>query len=122
MRRESKREFVNMRHIFIVNPCSGPRDRTGEIRKAIQGKPSCEVYTTAGPMDAARYVTENFAGYAKLQKRDMLRLCLLVEESLGMVKAMVDDFFGQMWFDGDDKSCAIHMELVSNMNSDKKEQ
>ncbi len=47
-----------MRHIFIVNPRSGPRDRTGEIRKAIQGKPSCEVYTTAGPMDAARYVRE----------------------------------------------------------------
>lgn len=80
------------------------------------------INSDSGRMDAARYVTENFAGYAKLQKRDMLRLCLLVEESLGMVKAMVDDFFGQMWFDGDDKSCAIHMELVSNMNSDKKEE
>lgn len=75
-----------------------------------------------GRVAAASYVTESFAGFAKLDKRDTLRLCLLVEESLGMVKAMVDEYFGQMWFDGDAEGCAIHMELVSNMNSDKKQE
>ena len=75
-----------------------------------------------GRVAAANYVTEGFAEFAKLSRRDTLRLCLLVEESLGMVKAMVDEYFGQMWFDGDDKGCAIHMELVSNMNSDKKQE
>ncbi|MGX8707105.1 MAG: hypothetical protein ACSW8J_11040 [bacterium] len=73
-----------------------------------------------GRLAAASFVTERFAAYAHLGKRDTLRLCLLVEESLGMVKAMMEDFFGQMWFDGDDKGCAIHMELVSNMTGDKK--
>ena len=79
------------------------------------------INSDAGRVQAAKYVTEDFAWHAKLSKRDTLRLCLLVEESLGMVKAMVDDFFGQMWFDGDSKSCTIHMELVSNMTGDKKE-
>ena len=80
------------------------------------------INSDSGRMAAAQYVTEEFAGLARLEKRDALRLCLLVEEALGMVKAMVDDFFGQMWFEGQDGDYAIHMELVSNMNADKKEE
>lgn len=73
-----------------------------------------------GRLQAANYVAEDFAEQAKLSKRDMLRLCLLVEETLGMVKITLEDFFGQMWFVGDDRGCEIRLEVVSNMNSDKK--
>ena len=36
--------------------------------------------------------TENFAWQVKLDKKDTLRLDLLVEETLGMVKAMLEEF------------------------------
>ncbi|MBQ9196796.1 MAG: YegS/Rv2252/BmrU family lipid kinase [Clostridia bacterium] len=45
-----------MRHIFIVNPHSGPQDATGTIRSAVAGRTDCEVYVTKGPQDATRYI------------------------------------------------------------------
>ena len=76
----------------------------------------------AGRMAAARYATEDFARQADLTKRDTLRLDLLVEETLGMVKAMLDDFYGQIWFVADGKACEIHFEATSDMNADKKQE
>ena len=55
----------------------------------------------AGRMAAARYVTEEFARGLGLGKHESLRLELLTEETLGMVKALVDDFYGQIWFEGE---------------------
>ena len=80
------------------------------------------VNSDAGRMAAARYATENFAWQAKLDKRDTLRLDLLVEETLGMVKAMLDDFYGQIWCVADGKACEIHFEATSDMNADKKQE
>ena len=78
------------------------------------------VNSDAGRMAAARYATENFAWQAKLNKRDTLRLDLLVEETLGMVKAMLEDFYGQLWFVVEGGICEIHFEATSDMNSGKK--
>lgn len=47
-----------MRHIFIVNPHSGPEDATARVRREISGLPDCEVYVTTAPGDGARYVRE----------------------------------------------------------------
>lgn len=80
------------------------------------------VNSDAGRMAAARYATENFAWQMKLDKRDTLRLDLLVEETLGMIKTMLDDFYGQIWFVGDDKRCEIHFEATANMDADKKQE
>ena len=80
------------------------------------------VNSDAGRMAAARYVTENFAWQNKLDKRNTLRLNLLVEETLGMVKTMLDDFYGQLWFVLDGKTCEIHFEATADMNADKKEE
>ena len=80
------------------------------------------VNSDAGRMAAARYVTENFAWQNKLDKRNTLRLNLLVEETLGMVKNMLDDFYGQLWFVLDGKTCEIHFEATADMNADKKEE
>ena len=46
----------------------------------------------AGRMAAARYATEEFARALGLEKHDALRLDLLTEETLGMVKALVEEF------------------------------
>ena len=78
------------------------------------------VNSDAGRMAAARYATENFAWQAKLNKRDTLRLDLLVEETLGMVKAMLEDFYGQLWVVMEGGICEIHVEATSDMNSGKK--
>ncbi len=78
------------------------------------------VNSDAGRMAAARYATENFAWHVKLDRHDALRLTLLVEETLGMVKAMLDDFYGQLWFVGDEKNCEIHFEATANMDANRK--
>lgn len=80
------------------------------------------VNSDAGRMAAARFAVDNYAWHAGLDKRDTLRLNLLVEETLGMVKAMVDDFYGRLWFSGDDSVCEIHLEATADMDSDRKQE
>ncbi len=53
-----------MRHYFIVNPTSGPADCTPQIKKALEGfkgQFDYEIYVTAGPGDATRFVREKCA-------------------------------------------------------------
>lgn len=45
-----------MRHIFIVNPHSGPQDMTNALREALSSHPECELYVTSHPGDATAYV------------------------------------------------------------------
>ena len=46
-----------MKHIFVVNPCAGGRDRSGDIRSALSALGSdAEIYNTRGPRDATRFV------------------------------------------------------------------
>ena len=80
------------------------------------------INSDAGRMAAARYATESFAWQVKLDKRDTLRLDLLVEETLGMVKAMLKDFYGQIWFTADGKQVEIHFEATADMNADRKQE
>ena len=80
------------------------------------------VNSDAGRMAAARYAADNYAWHAGLDRRDTLRLNLLVEETLGMVKAMVDDFYGQLWFSGDASACEIHLEATANMDSGRRQE
>ena len=80
------------------------------------------VNSDAGRMAAARYATESFAWQAKLDKRDTLRLDLLVEETLGMVKSMLEDFYGQLWFSAENKAVDIHFEATADMNAARREE
>ena len=80
------------------------------------------VNSDAGRMAAARYATENFAWQIKLEKHDTLRLDLLVEETLGMVKTMLEDFYGQIWFTANGKDCEIHFEATADMNASRKQE
>ena len=73
-------------------------------------------------MAAARYATERFAETIGLDQRDTLRLNLLVEETLGMVRTMVDDFYGQLWFVSEGRRCELHFEATADMDADKKQE
>lgn len=80
------------------------------------------VNSDAERMAAARYATEEFARSAALNQRDTLRLTLLVEETLGMMKAMVNEFYGQLWFKGDGQRCELHLQATANVDPDAKEE
>ena len=80
------------------------------------------VNSDAERMAAARYATEDFAGKLELDRHSALRLDLMVEETLGMVKAMVDEFYGQLWFVGEGTACELHLEATTNMDADKKDE
>ena len=59
-----------MKHLFIVNPVAGGRDRTAEVRAEVgrlfdKRSDSYEIYTTVAPMDACRKIeSEAAAGEA----------------------------------------------------------
>ncbi len=55
-----------MKHLFIVNPTAGGKDKTEEVRAKAQaafaGRDECfEIYVTTGPMDASRKIEEEAA-------------------------------------------------------------
>ena len=62
-----------MKHLFIVNPVAGGRDRTEEVAAqaaeefARRGGGSYEIYTTTAPMDAARKIREAAADGGELR-------------------------------------------------------
>lgn len=53
------------RHLFIINPAAGKKDRSGELRAAIRelGLESFDVAVTSGPGDATRIVDEAARGF-----------------------------------------------------------
>ncbi|MBE5807503.1 MAG: hypothetical protein E7317_04090 [Clostridiales bacterium] len=69
---------------------------------------------------AAHYATEDFARKLELGRHETLKLDLLVEETLGMVNAMLEDFYGQIWFTGEGRACEIHFEVTADMDAAKK--
>ena len=78
------------------------------------------INSDAGRIAAATYVGEAFARDNRLGRRDTLRLQLLTEETLGMIRAMLNEFYGQLWFEGDENRFEIHVEATASMNEDKK--
>ena len=80
------------------------------------------VNSAAERLAAARYATEIFAAQAQLDRRSALRLDLLVEETRGMVKPMLDDVYGLMWFVADGRTCEIHFEVTADMDAEKKDE
>ncbi len=61
-----------MKHLFIVNPVAGGRDRTGEIaaqtaQAFAERGGSFEVYTTTAPMDACRKIEADAASGEELR-------------------------------------------------------
>jgi len=76
----------------------------------------------AGRMAAARYATEDFAHGIGLERHEVLQLELLTEETLGMVKALVDDFYGQLWYEAEGKRCEIHLQATADVNTDQREE
>ncbi len=71
------------------------------------------VNSETGHMAAIQQATEAFAKALKLDRHSILRLGLLAEETLGMVKAMVEEFYDQLWFSGDAGRCEVHLQATA---------
>jgi YegS/Rv2252/BmrU family lipid kinase len=61
-----------MKHLFIVNPTAGGKDKTEEVRAKVQAafakrEESYEIYVTTAPMDAARKIEEEAASGEELR-------------------------------------------------------
>ncbi|MBQ6595905.1 MAG: hypothetical protein IJH78_09630 [Clostridia bacterium] len=69
---------------------------------------------------AARRAGEAFGREMGLSGRSALRLTLLVEETLGMVRAMVEDFYGQIWFVSRGSVCEIHLQATADLDPGRK--
>ena len=59
-----------------------------------------------------------FAEYIGLTDKEVLRMQLLAEETLGLVGAITDNFKADFWMEGTrDKKCTIHLEAKTHMDS-----
>ena len=64
-----------------------------------------------------------FAGDLNLDRKSSLRLRLLAEEALGMLKSITGDFEAEFWIENNvDKVCLMHFIASAKMNYDKKKE
>ena len=80
------------------------------------------VYSNGTGMDAALKEAERFAGYQDLDHKSTLRLRLLAEETLGMVKAITGAFNAKFWLEKEGDECRIHLEADTYMDDEKKQE
>lgn len=80
------------------------------------------ITSSGSGMEAAMKEAMKFAGYIGLDRKKTLRLRLLVEETLGMVEAITEDFAAYFWLESDeDKSYRIHLTAETYMDYNKKQ-
>lgn len=66
-------------------------------------------------------VTDRFAAYVGLDRKQALRIRLLTEETLGMVSAIAGEFGAEFWLENTaDCMCRLHLEARTIMDSDKR--
>lgn len=72
--------------------------------------------------DAALAAAERFGVSMGLARKEQFHLRLLVEETLGMVRSIVEDFTAQFWLDGEDRICRLHLEARAKMDFEKRQE
>ncbi len=72
-------------------------------------------------LPAAMKITDDVAMRLRLSRKEWLHLQLLVEETLGMVRAMTDGFEGKFWLEYEGRICYICLEVETSMDRDRKD-
>lgn len=62
--------------------------------------------------------TEHFAEYQNLAEKDALRLRLLTEELLGMIRGMAGEYKAMFWIEGGKTSCHLHLQAKVDMTGE----
>lgn len=68
-----------------------------------------------------RLWVEDFAAEAGMTKQDALRVSLLVEETAGMVRGLMQNYESEMWLEGDRNSCTLYLDVVSRRSEGEKQ-
>ncbi len=81
------------------------------------------VVTSRGAgMGTALEQAEKVAAYKGLSGKGALHLQLLTEETLGLMRSITGETEGRFWIEDEDGVYALHLSVVTNMTSDKREQ
>ncbi len=78
------------------------------------------LYNRNDSVEKALSVADEYIKGLSVSPKTTLRIRLLVEETLGMVRAMVGDFSSEFWLESDEKETRIRMEVSTYMNAEKK--
>ena len=82
-----------------------------------------KVYASGQGLEEALEETARFSDYEKLDPKTSLRLSLLAEETLCMVRAITEDFSADFWIENDDKDVVrIHLLAETIMDYYKKQE
>ena len=73
--------------------------------------------------DEALEEAEKFSAYVEHDHKNAMRMRLLVEETLGMVGAIAEDFWADFWMEGKKHGkCQIHVVVHTEMDMAKKQE
>lgn len=80
------------------------------------------VKNSGSGIDEALNEAERFALYQNFNKKDSLRIRLLAEEMMGLVRGIVGDFSALFWAEGEGKSVTLNLEADAKVDYDQREQ
>ena len=67
-------------------------------------------------------ITENFTSELRLGKHEAARIRLLVEETLGMVQIMAEEFIAYISLEAEDNQVKINLDVKTDMDYSKKQE
>lgn len=73
-------------------------------------------------MDAVLVAADAFLQRLSLSKKDALHMRLIVEETVGMLAAMVGTYQAKIYLEGDDKECSVFVSASTDMDLEKKKE
>ncbi len=73
-------------------------------------------------MQTALEQAEKVAAYKRLKSEDELHLRLLTEEMMGMMRSLTGETEGRFWIEDQDGEYSLHLQVKTNMDSEKREQ
>ena len=77
-------------------------------------------YDSQMKINRALDLTENFSRTLNLDSKTSLRLRLLTEEMLSMLRAITEDFFAEFYIEEENKICTFHLVAKSNLDYRKR--
>ncbi len=71
-------------------------------------------------LPVALETADAFARKMGMNRKQTVRLRLLTEETIGMLREMAGDYRAELWFEGENKLCELHLMIDTQMDADKK--
>ena len=73
-------------------------------------------------MEAALNEAESVARFRGLNEKETMRLRMLTEEMLGLVRSVTGELAATFWIDSEDKAFALHLSTKTEMDASKRYQ